>query len=362
MKILLFEPGTEGHRPVILEYTKKMLKSLGMQYFHINDLSYRNPYHLVKAARSNQCHAIYILTLEDNVLLAWAVSWYAWLRGIAVICIYYNYANLKQGWKSYAWRTLLATSKIGLVFVSDERLNEGVNAYSKKIAYLPDPWDPADFREYRQAEARSFLNIPSAPTVFLLFGMLDERKGADLLLAALEHLMSAQCVGSMLVVLAGKPSAAVHAEYQHLSKKYGVDFPCVLHGHHIPESSVSRYFFATDYVLNCYPRWFQVSSGGVTRALAAGRPLIVPAHGANHSLVMNKALGYAYETESSNSLADVMCHADAVRRSQRDVWDKMSANCRAEGLKRTLTEYRDWFSSGFDSLGKYDKLGARHIL
>jgi len=339
MKILLYEPGTAGHRPVILRYTIKVLQQAGIDCVHEGRDLRSKPSELVQCARLNGCHIIYIMTLESLACFAWWVSWLAWRRGIRVICTYYLFNNLRDGWKAWVWKLLLITGKIDTIFISDEGLRDGARKYPRQVCYLPDPWDPDEFLPCYQEAARRKLEIPSDAVVFLMFGAINERKGADLLLEAIERFPACTVTGKLMFLLIGKSTEAIRLKHNQICGMFPGNVRCLLHDNFVEEQDVSVYFHAADYVMVAYPASFKVSSGGVTRALAAGRPIIVPDHGVNAELVRKAQCGYIFEHGNVKALRRVMVTAFQNRLSDGGVWRDQSKQAFEIGQQRILRTY-----------------------
>jgi glycosyltransferase involved in cell wall biosynthesis len=339
MKILLYEPGDMGHRPVILRYTIKVLTEAKTAWVHEIGENARSAWALVRRARETGCNIIYVLTVDGIAGFTWRVSLWARIYNIRVICTYYLFNNLKEGWKSLVWRALLATGNICRVHISDDRLSVGRNGYPKQAWFLPDPWDPDEFPMWTQENARQRLLIPGDATVFLMFGALDERKGTDLFLKASQLVSQQPATRCLLFLFAGQMTPRIKLLFDECRQHSDGHFRWLGNDERVPEHDISMYYYASDYLVCAYPPYFKVSSNTVTRALAAGRPIIVPAHGVNATLIHEKQCGITFATKDRASLSAALREAVRIKTEWPDRYDAMVRNGKRIAAARTLATY-----------------------
>lgn len=352
MKILLYEPGDAGHRPVILRYTIKILDQAGIGWVHDAKTSCYSPFALVGRARRAGCNVIYVLTVDGIALFTWWVSILARFYGIRVICTCYLFNNLTDGWKSWIWRALLATGNISRVHISDERLKLDRSGYPKQARFLPDPWDPDEFPVWAQDDARRRLTIPSDAAVFLMLGALDERKGADVFLEASLALAQQPAPRCFVFLLAGQMTPKVRMLFDECRRYCDGSFMWIGNDARIPENEISMYYYASDYLVCAYPPHFKVSSNTVTRALATGRPIIVPAHGATATLAQNEQCGIIFPSGDRASLATALREAVRMQTEESDRYFAMTRNGKRIAATRTLTAYGQDLMASLSALTK----------
>lgn len=347
MRVLLYEPGAGGHRLVILRYTIKILEQRGIGWVHEKRDLRGEPENLVLKAKATQCDVIYIMTLERLAFFAWQVSRLAKAEGVRLVGTYYLFNNLREGAKQWVWRALLLTGKFDSIFISDDALRDGRRAYPSQVRYLPDPWDPEEFVELSQNLARQRLGLPEHSVVFLLFGLINERKGADLLLKSISEMADRHQNDEVCFLLVGECAPSIRTLHSQLCPRLPLGIKCDLIDRHIAESEVSAYFYAADYVINAYPLDFKVSSGGITRALAAGRPSVVSDHGVNADLVKREDCGIVFESENADALAAALGVAIEKRlESAAPDWQRWCANAKAAGADRVLENYAKYLLHG----------------
>lgn len=345
MKILLYEPGTSGHRPVILRYTKKILKTEGIEWVHEKDIHICDSKRIIERAKNERCDVLYVLTLDGVVEAVWKLSRLASKNGIRTICTYYCFNNIVEGWKSLVWKVLLSTGRIDTIFVSDKNAKLP-GWYPPSVRFLPDPWDPAEFPSWTQCEARTALNLNLKSCVFLMFGELNSRKGINTLLNASLKFAKRYSERNVIFLYAGNVEDEVVQKCREAFSQFPNNVSNFLHDGFVPEEKVSQYFYAADYIVVAYPRWFKVSSGSVTRALAAGRPLIVSDHGVNAELVRKTHCGYTFEAGSDDALMETLASATVERIMQPASWQKKCNISKAQSENRTLAVYGNYLLEG----------------
>jgi hypothetical protein len=321
--IHLFEPGQDGHRPVIARYIVKSLQKSGIPFFldetpldpKLNSLA-----QLDSRAQEKGCPLTHVLTLEDHFhrLLK---DGFGYRKIVPSVGNYYLYTNLKTFLKGAGIRFAMKRARIERLLVSDEMRQDYRWGLGDRADFVVDPWDPDEFPPLDQKEARRMLGLGDARTIFLLFGTLTARKGARLVLDALQR---AGFPDRVLVILAGQPDAETRAWVTEIMPRAGASLRCDFD--FIPETLVSAYFHAADYVLSAYPAWFRVSSGTFTRACAAGRPSIVGHLGALADRVKKNHCGLIYKNGCAAALAEGFSQSSLlVKNSQYETWAKNAA-------------------------------------
>ena len=307
-RVLLYEPGDSGHRPVILRYLVKGLPSAGWEPVVYRDLAYQqlrdcDLIAIEDEARRRGCGLIHLLTIDGCVR--------NWLRPrkkrtnqrIPIIGTYYLFNNL-WGVRGLVWMAAVWMGYIDKILVSDPYIEKRwlVPGLRKHIGFIPDPWCREEFPYVDQIHARNRLGLPLGKKIVLVFGEISQRKGVKRILAALQLVQR----DDLVVVLAGRVNADSKADIELSMNDSQVAKKLIVHDRHIAEVDVSAYFYASHAILSDYPKWFKVSSGAFTRALAAGRLPLVPDHGVNSKMIMDLGFGLCYESESVDALGNCL--------------------------------------------------------
>ena len=307
-RILLYEPGVDGHRPVILRYLINGLPAHGWQPVVFRDSRYAqlkdsDLCEIECEAFRQGCVLIHLLTIDG--------CGRNWLRPrkrrrgtrIQIVGTYYLFNNL-WGWRGLAWKLASIFGYIDLFLISDPFINVRwfVPGLKKKIGTIPDPWCSSEFPAIGKITARKMLGLPIEKNIILVFGEISQRKGIGRILTALRLVRG----GRTVIVFAGHVADDARIDIESAMSDVALTNRICIHDRHIPEDMVSSYFYAADAVLSDYPKWFKVSSGAFTRALAAGSVPIVPNHGVNAELCKRHNFGYTYPSEDVLGLSKVI--------------------------------------------------------
>ena len=169
---------------------------------------------------------------------------------------------------------------------------------------LPDPVKtytlaPAELKQLRQN-----LSIEPGRRVFLLFGHLDERKGIEPFLEALNQLRPAlQQQICFLLVGAIKATYQTHIEQKISDVNPNVQIVPVFK--EIKGKQIQAYFELADYVLTLYQRHVGMASV-IIRAAVSGKPLVSSDYGYMGQLVKNEQLGVVTDSTSPTAICQLL--------------------------------------------------------
>lgn len=305
-KVLLYEPGDSGHRPVILRYLTQGLPSFGWEPVVVCEKAYQrlrdqDIAELEECALARGCSLIHLLTIDGHVR-----GWLTPRRrsschsAVPKVGTYYLFNNL-WGVRGICWSFAKQFKYIDRLLVSDLFIGQRLLIPSVRdmTGFIPDPWSRKEFKVWSQADARRLLGLDSRKYLVLVFGEISRRKGLPRIIEALRH-VDAEHIS---IVLAGRVASDVK-ELVERAQGFGQAAPAlIVHDRYIAEEMVSAYFYAADAVLSDYPLSFQVSSGVFTRALAAGRLPIFPNHGVNAQVMRKLGFGISYKSEDVTAMA-----------------------------------------------------------
>lgn len=180
--------------------------------------------------------------------------------------------------KSMLFLRLLRSKKLNRIYTIDELLNRFVGErhgkLSGKIRYAPDPATLIGNKTYKSA--RQFLKIPENIMLVLAYGAIDERKGVDALIAAVED---ERVPRDIHVLVAGRQSQSLAAQMRgriatELKQQGRLH---VVEGF-VDEETEQAVFAAADVVWLGYRNHFAMS-GVMVQAAAAGSRIIATQDG-----------------------------------------------------------------------------------
>ena len=338
-RVLIYEPGDAGHRPVILRYLVKGLPTVGWVPVIYRDSAYAQLRDcdltaIESEARLQDCDLIHLLTIDGCA--------HNWLRPrkrlqatkIPIVGTYYLFNNL-WGFRGLVWLLAIWFGYIDKILISDPFLEKRwlVPGLRKRIGFIPDPWCRDEFPYIDQNEARNRLRLPLDKKLVLVFGEISQRKGVKRILAALQRVQR----NDLVVVFAGTVNADAKEDINHAMSDARISKKLIVHDQHVAEADVSAYFYAADAVLSDYPKWFKVSSGAFTRALAAGRISLVPNHGVNAKTILGISPESCYRTESIESLVFSLDNHDfdfmKINKSLSVLADQRELHCFIDAIR-----------------------------
>ena len=343
MRILLYEPGQTGHRPVYLRYFEEAFREAGCSVVVVRESYAPSARGLAALAATQNASTIFVCTIGAPFKWFVTLAIGARLRGISVAGVYYLFNNLQEGWKSRLWTLYLRTGLCQTLFVPDFRLVQQRTKYPTDcVKYIPDPWDarslvPVD----RHAAAKSCgIDIPEA-CVFLLFGDISERKGLLSLLAALAQ-WDYGLRPFVRLLIAGPIKDAVGKQIQGmLDTVPSLRKILVLESRWIEESEHARFFSAATYLCALYPEDYKVSISTVIRSCAVQRPVVVGRHGVTGEIVSTVGCGLVCESSSVESIRATLERAyDGYACGQGREYTKMAKAGARYAAMNELSEFK----------------------
>ncbi len=183
-----------------------------------------------------------------------------------------------------------------------EKLNSAVAAVP-----LPDPWEKLP--EMTRGEARERFGLPPDRVVFLHIGSSEKRKGLSDVLEVFERFAADDGRDGRrpLLLRVGENDRLGRADRERLAALAAAGAAVVVDGF-VDEADFIEYFTAADWVLLPY-RSFRFSSGILSNAIAAGRPVIAADYGLIGRAVREGGNGVLFRHRSRSSLGRVMRRA-----------------------------------------------------
>ncbi len=191
-----------------------------------------------------------------------------------------------------------------LLFVDEYLAKDFKTAYPEKAIYfLPDPC-PDDFNGDRGL-SRSALGLPSAPLIFLFFGVGAKRKGLSLAVDAMLRLKRKDT----FLLVAGKqdPPLLVRKGLNALVQQNRA----LIMNRFVSHAEEKLCFQAADIVLLPYLNHFG-TSGILSRAMATGKPVIASDEQLLGRLVRDNKIGWTFPSGSVTALAECLTKAGIV--------------------------------------------------
>lgn len=332
MRVLLFETGQIGHRPVYRNYYKSGLEQLGVDAILHNEPEYSrlfgfNQYLQDKAAQQ-KCDLVHILTLDDHTrrMFVSRVS----KRKCPVIATYYLYQNIAHGYKGWAIEQLFKQKKLNALIVPSAMsiLSPKKVADSTFPIYcLPEPDAIKVDSSLTKADALSSLGLPQAwhdKLVVLIYGVLDKRRGIDRIVRMLEKIPSVH--SSCRFVFAGPIDRASLSSkvVSSLVSLRDNGVACLL-DKWFDGAEVTRLYCCANVFCIVPEKKFQGASSTVAKALRFGLVVVAPADSVAGRCASSAGLGIMFQRDDHNDFARSILEASLLSKNRRlNSSDKLS--------------------------------------
>jgi glycosyltransferase involved in cell wall biosynthesis len=210
-------------------------------------------------------------------------------------------AALREQW---LWRSTLRHPQLKTLFCLDPLAVAPLQALGDHatVVHLPDPVESYPQPVATVTTLRQRLGLDPARMVFLLFGMIDRRKGIYQILAAVQQLQrDHQAPLTLLLVgpLAEADKANVLAQIDAITSHSAVQI--VVCDDFIQDTQIQAYFESADVVLALYQRHVGMIAI-LVRAAAAGKPVLASDYGLMGELVCRHQLGLAVDTTDPGAI------------------------------------------------------------
>lgn len=173
-----------------------------------------------------------------------------------------------------------------------------------QVVYLPDPVQVYPNSEIEVEHVRSSLGVEPGRQVFLLFGVLDGRKGIHEILDAVLMLPPELCHKFCLLLVGPvtpKRKEMIQAQIRNIPKSAQI----IEHYQFIPDRENQSYFLASDVVLAAY-RGHIGTSSILIRAAAAGKPVLSTNYGLMGEWTRHHQLGITVNSADPGEIAHAM--------------------------------------------------------
>jgi glycosyltransferase involved in cell wall biosynthesis len=188
-----------------------------------------------------------------------------------------------------------------LASINLRRLNPSIPS-----TVLPDPWEKTPDLDRDSARAR--FQLPQDRVIFLHIGSSEKRKGLADTLAAFERLSADPALNHrILLVRVGENNRLDPSARSLLDSLTSRGWVKCVDGF-VPEADFIEYFAAADWILLPY-RNFRHSSGILSNALAANRPVIAADYGMIAKAVRDANCGILFRHGSRGDLASAIASA-----------------------------------------------------
>jgi glycosyltransferase involved in cell wall biosynthesis len=283
MKVLLYETGNIGHRPVYRQYYKSALEQVGVEVELHCEPDYKKLFgfnnYLQKLAAEQRCDLVHILTLDDHMRRMFASR--SSSRTCPIIGTYYLYQNISHIYKGWAIRQLFKRGKVsGIIIPSAAEIvsPQILKGRNLTVFSLPDPIENDCYFNIAKQKAHSELGLPSKwnnETVVLFFGALDKRRGLDALIQMLIARPMHNC--GIRFLFAGKidPTCLSDKDTRSLLQLSETGLVHLI-DRWLSSDDVANVFSSADVFVSMNEKRFKGASSTIGRAVKAGLTIVAP--------------------------------------------------------------------------------------
>ncbi|WP_373514260.1 glycosyltransferase [Persicitalea sp.] len=217
--------------------------------------------------------------------------------------------NLMVSGKKLLLNRALSNPAFSVVFCLDHSAIPAVQKIANRVKVRPlsDPVMQFDLSTDQLEGQRKALGIKNSRKVFLLFGHLDDRKGIEPVLDAIE-MMPSDNSRKLALVLAGPIDSEFRSIIESRIAASNADAQIICQFQTFKGATIQSLFSVSDFVLTLYRKHVGMSSI-VVRAALSQKPLISSDFGYLGNLVESQHLGVTVDSESPSAICEAFCKA-----------------------------------------------------
>lgn len=358
MRVLLYETGENGHRGVYLHYYETALGSAGLDVLVHSEPPFTGLFgfnaHVQQLAKKAECDLVHVLTVDDHTKrIFFSAPCRPSAKRIPIVGTYYLFANLRGWLKISGFRWCWLRGNLAAIVVPqaaslacpDIQSHSGIPIY-----LLPDPVPTSGDNPPGKKAAIEALGLPSdwcGKTIVLVFGVLNKRRGVDLLANTARAL--AKTRNNLKFVFAGRlDSASLPSETISILRTLDRNGDAMLIDRWLPDAEVDTLYAAADVFCIHPEHGFAGVNSTAMRALDCGLTVAAPKDSITACCALACHQGAAFERNSVESLKRVLLN-----------WDRNSlvqSRTRAGRRRHRLTASIETFGNELVSL--YRKIGT----
>lgn len=322
--ILVFEPLSGGHRGNFIRWLREAASEFSgcrFVFFTAEEAGDLQPERLGWWRKQKQLYGLFRRACElhrpDHVLILELthLELPLILFGSPVplsAILFVQYPELSNGWKKIFkhWKTRLLPARAplrNLFLLNGQKSCEFLRKhFSARFIPIADPAPAVDAEP--GFSLREHFGIEAGRKVFLFFGAISKRKGADGLIRVLRQLHTDRSA----VVFCGVPEADYEAEFTAAVREIR-SVEVYFENQFVSDERMTAMFEQADLILMPYAR-SEYSSGILAVAAKAGTPVLGPPGGLLGRLIRENGLGLAAELTPAILEQPVMLDAERCRR------------------------------------------------
>lgn len=215
-------------------------------------------------------------------------------------------ARLNAFRKKWMLKQILKKTFVKALFSLDKSAVEIISKFggNTKVLSISDPVKSFELSPQSVNDLRESLGLMAGRKTFLLFGFLDDRKGIEKLISALD-LLEESDFEQIQIIIAGAIEASYRQKIEVLLATLPTSVVIKTVFEEIKGADIQRYFAISDFVLALYQHHVGMSQI-LVRAAIAQKPLIASDFGLMGQIVNEKCLGITTDSSDPEAIATVI--------------------------------------------------------
>ena len=252
--------------------------------------------------------------LDGDTIMRYLGLGFGRLKKWPILITYHHFFEGKI--REISYHLMLLGKKRGAI-VHTKEIKNRFNLYNiRNVTHIEYPvfwYDEIVNRD--SALCKKKLRLPSEIPVLGIIGATDRYKGTRVLLDAIKNIESRVCI-----YFAGKESDTTKKEIELYKSKPNVQM--ILNLKWLSREEYIDSIVASDYIILPYTREFNGASGPLAEGVVANKVIIGSNYGSLGKIITENELGYTFEVENSEDLANVIDNALKNKVSQCEKYSK----------------------------------------
>lgn len=335
MKIMFVDTGDSGHRQEYVNSLRRipavesilLIPDTSMNLKSVADYVQWMK-HLKKIAEKEQPDIIHFLD-GDTVMRYFGIGFGFFKRFKTVITFHHFFSGLLR---RLSFHHMLHAVNLGVVHT--EEIEKRIRGYGcTNIACVPYPC-------FLRISCEDNNRYENQPPILLALGGTRFDKGLDILLGALKKVRL-----PFQLVIAGKEDDFQREFILEQIKEYKENVKLILH--FLKTDEVLELLQKADIIILPYRKEFDGASGPMCEGVYLGKTIIGPNHGSLGSLIQKNHVGYVFESENQDNLAEIIEKALSEKKNYDTVAKRYQKELQPETFNR---RYQKLYNSLVDKI------------
>ena len=330
MRVLLYETGKSGHRAVYRSYYETACRSAGVDAQVYSGPPFNGLFgfsqHLQAVAKTFDCDLVHLLTMDDHTKrLFFSVLGVSGAANSPILGTYYLFGNFSNRVKRLALDSIWYRKNLAAIAVPRGAELAFPHIAAKRgvpVYLISDPFPTNGPVELDRTTILKSLSLPdswNSKTIVLVFGVLNKRRGVDLLAKAARACVEVD--DNVAFIFAGRlDRSTLDGESVQLLESLSTTGLAVVIDSWLSDESVEMLYQAADVFCIHPERGFAGVNSTAMRALDCGLTVAAPGDSITACCASACDQGASFERNSVESLKRVLLNCDRNALAQAQTW------------------------------------------